>query len=147
MDKSTFKRYKSFVPVFTKIGSCYLMVSSNESKINNSLLQNLCRLGQKKTGWLQQTIFFVELFLKISKHVTNGNELHLLGNGLGLTYDEIRSIEYNYRDINRAGYQVLVGWRKKKSSEQMSEVEMKEELKTVLRSESVGMRQVVSLHF
>ena len=105
--------------------------------------------SRPKKDWIVAANYFfvVELFLKISKHVTNGNELHLLGNELGLTYDEIRSIQYNYRDINDAGHRVLVEWRKKKSSEQMSEAEMKEQLKTVLRSKSVGMCQYVSLYF
>ena len=103
--------------------------------------------GPKKDWIVAANYFFVELFLKISKHITNGNELHLLGNGLGLRYEEISSIEYNYRDINRAGYQVLVDWRKKKSSEQISEAEMKEELEKVLRSKSVGMCQVASQYF
>ena len=104
--------------------------------------------SRPKKDWIvAANYFFVELFLKISKHITNGNELHLLGNGLGLRYEEIRSVEYNYRDINRAGYQVLVDWRKKKLLGQMGEAEMKEELKTVLRSESVGMCQLVSIYF
>ena len=58
-----------------------------------------------------------------------------LGNELGLTYDEIESIQYDSpHNINDAGHQVLVKWMKKKSSEQISEAEMKEELEKALRS-------------
>ena len=79
--------------------------------------------------------------------MTNGNKLHRLGNGLGLSHHEISTIEYNYRDnINHAGYQVLAHW-KKILSEQMTEKDMKEVLKTVLSSELVGMCLVVPLYF
>ena len=88
--------------------------------------------------------FFPELLLEISSHVTNGMELNLLGNGLGLTEDKIRTIQYNHRgDINEAGYRVLLEWRQKRISEKTQEGAVKEELRTVLRSEQVGMTQVV----
>ena len=79
--------------------------------------------------------------------MTNEDELHRLGNGLGLSYHQIKTIQYNHREhINHAGYQVLAYW-KKILSEQMSEKDMKEELKTVLRSELVNMSLLVPLYF
>ena len=74
---------------------------------------------------------FSDLLLEISKHVTNKEKLHFLGNRLGLKDHEISTINYdNHGSINQAGYQVLIEWRKQKISEGMSKAEMKEELKT-----------------
>ena len=92
--------------------------------------------------------WFPDLLLKVSKHVTDHRNLYFLGNGLGLNYHEVSTIHYNNRgDINQAGYQVLIEWRKQKISEQKSEAEMKEELRTVLCSDTVEMCLAVSLYF
>ena len=91
--------------------------------------------------------FFSELLLRVSRHVTNDEKLHILGNGLGLTDYEIRSIRCNHpENINHAGYQVLQDWKKTQST-QMHETEMEEKLKIVLCSDIVGMNHVTDLYF
>ena len=88
----------------------------------------------------------LDLLLKVSKHVTDKEKLHFLGNRLGLKDHEINTISYdNHGNINQAGYQVLIEWRKQKISERKNKVEMKEELRTVLCSANVEMGQAVSL--
>ena len=90
---------------------------------------------------------FSDLLLKVSKHVIDQEKLHFLGNRLGLKDHEISTINYdNHGNINQAGYQVLIEWRKQKISEQMSEIDMKEELRTVLCSDNVEMGEAVSLY-
>ena len=90
-------------------------------------------------------IVFSELLFNISKQVTNPTQLRSLGIGLGLKSYEISTIEQdNQGNINGAGYKLLLVWRDKKSSEQMSERKMEEVLKTFLSSDSVGMRLVSS---
>ena len=87
------------------------------------------------------------MLLKISRHITDDEKLHFLGNRLGLTDDEIRSIRSNHpENINLAGYQVLQDWKKTQST-QMHEIEMKETLKIVLCSDIVGMNHVTDLYF
>ena len=88
----------------------------------------------------------LDLLLKLSKHVTDKEKLHFLGNRLGLKDHEINTINYdNHGNINQAGYQVLIEWRKQKISERISEAEMREELRTVLRSDNIEMGQAISL--
>ena len=94
--------------------------------------------------YVTQVILISDLLLEISSHVTNGMELNLLGNGLGLPEDKIRTIQYDqHGNINEAGYRVLLEWRQKRTTQQVGEEALKEELRTVLRSEQVGMNQVV----
>ena len=70
-------------------------------------------------------------------------ELNLLGNGLGLHEDKIQTIQYNHHvDINEAGYHVLLEWKRKRTAQQVGEEDLKQELKTVLCSEQMGMTQV-----
>ena len=54
--------------------------------------------------------------------------LNLLGNGLGLTGDRIRTIQYNHHgDINEAEYRVLLEWRQKRTAaEEIEEEALKE---------------------
>ena len=93
-------------------------------------------------------IFYSDLLLKVSRHVGDGNQLLNLGIKLGLKDYEIRAIQYDkHQSINQAGYEVLIEWRKQKISERMSEVKMKEELRTVLCSDNVEMGQAVSYYF
>ena len=94
--------------------------------------------------YFKQMRLISELLLEISSHVTDGMVLNLLGNGLGLHEDKIRTIQYNHHgDINEAGYRVLLEWRQKRTAEKIEEKALTEELRTVLCSEGVGMTQVV----
>ena len=93
---------------------------------------------------LQEMVLISELLLEISSHVTDGMVLNLLGNGLGLPEDKIKSIQYNHHgDINEAGYRLLIEWRQKRTAEKIEEEALKKELRTVLCSEQVGMTQIV----
>ena len=79
----------------------------------------------------------------ISKHITNENKLRCLGIELGLARNQVETIAHNRRgDINGAGYEVLSIWSG--TLTEISEKEMREDLKNVLCSERVKIHLVVS---
>ena len=71
-------------------------------------------------------------------------ELFFLGNKLQVNSYQIQSILYDHREINEAGYQLLLHWRQQGIEQQKEDAEMKQQLKTALEDNNVNMKIVVA---